>query len=464
MEHVAEFVALNRFGLGARPGEADAIAGTAHAWVMAQMTRGPADKLHGVQDTPGRLRAYDTYRRAKTEADKAEAAVLAAAQEGARPLPAPTLPPGAIKPSSPLDNPPGRIFDTDLAHRAEQMAASDSPVQERLVAFWCNHFAISATREEILVLAAPYENEAIRPNLGFTFRDMLGATATHPAMLFYLDAASSVGPDSIIGQSRHKSVNENYAREVMELHTLGVNGGYTQKDVEELALALTGLGISTGDGEAAWFYDRHEPGERALIGRKLPARADQAQAALDILANHPATIRHVSTKLAAHFCGDTPPRAVVQRLAHAWRASGGSLQAIHMALAQSPEAWVAHPVKYRSPQDFVFAASRAMDLHGHGQNLVNEMRTLGQAPFRAPAPTGWPDADSDWLGPAGVVARVASAQRLARLAHPQTDPTDMLAQAAHVSNEAEVLNVVAEEPDPQRAIALVLASPEFQRR
>jgi uncharacterized protein (DUF1800 family) len=458
MLHESEFIALNRFGLGARPGEADAIAGKAHDWVIGQVRQGQANQVLGVQDTPSRLRTLDVYRRAIAAANKAEADAVAAGK------PVPVPPPGTKKPASPLDNPPGKILDADLSKRVEQMIATDTPVAERLAAFWSNHFSISANRDETAVLAVPYENEAVRPFVFATFRDMLGATATHPAMAIYLDAASSVGPDSLFGERRHKSINENFAREVMELHTLGVNGGYTQKDVDELALALTGLGVDAADGEGAWFFDRHEPGPRTLLGRTLPPGANQPQAAFDILANHPATIRHVSTKLAAHFCGDKPPRAVVQRLTRAWRGSGGHLPAIYVALAASPEAWVAHPVKYRTPQDFVLAAARALDLRGHGRALLSEIRFLGQAPFRAPAPTGWPDADTDWIDPAGVVGRVETALRLAALAHAQTDATDMLAQAAYVTGGANVLDVVAEEPDQHRAIALVLASPEFQRR
>jgi uncharacterized protein (DUF1800 family) len=458
MLHESEFVALNRFGLGARPGEPDAIAGRAHAWVTDQIRQAKADPVPGVADTQARLHQLDAYRRAKAAADKAEAAAVAAGK------PPPKLPAGTKPPPSPLDEPPNKIFDNDLSRRAEQMIASDAPVVERLAAFWSNHFAISATRDELSVLAVPYENEAVRPFLFGTFRDMLAATAMHPAMTVYLDAASSVGPASAYGMHRHKSINENYAREVMELHTLGVNGGYTQKDVDELALALTGLGVDAADGESAWFFDRHEPGPRMLLGRMLPEGANQPQAAFDILANHPATIRHVSTKLAAHICGDTPPRAVVQRLVHAWRASGGNLPAVYLALAASPEAWVTHPVKYRTPQDFVLAAARALDLRGHGRALLSEIRFLGQSPFRAPAPTGWSDADGDWLNPAGTVARVESALRLAALAHAQTDATDTLAQAAYVTGNANVLDIISEEPDQHRAIALVLASPEFQRR
>jgi uncharacterized protein (DUF1800 family) len=250
----------------------------------------------------------------------------------------------------------------------------------------------------------------------------------------------------------------------MELHTLGVNGGYTQADVQELALVLTGLGMDQQDGEAVWFYDRHEPGERLLLGRRLAEGDGQAREALALLANHPSTIRHISTKLAAHFCGDTPPPAVVKRLAEAWRATHGSLPALYSALLASPEAWVTRPLKYRTPQDFVVAAARALGLHGHGAELQDALRDLGQLPFKAPAPTGWSDRDTDWIDPAGAVTRVAVAQRLAMLAGPTVDAATLLPQIAYSSGNSSTLDVVLAEPDPRNALALALASPEMQRR
>jgi uncharacterized protein (DUF1800 family) len=456
MDRQAAFVALNRFGSGARIGEAEAIAANPRGWVLDQITQANAAPIRGIADTPGRFHALDAWRRAKAEADKAQAARL---DKGAPPPPDP-----GTRPPSPLDHPPATLFDSDLIRRAEQMAGSDAPVLDRLAAFWSNHFAISGTRDEILVLAVPYENEAIRPALFGRFRDMLEATATHPAMTLYLDEASSVGPDSLFGLRRHKAVNENYAREIMELHTLGVAGGYTQKDVQELALALTGLGLDAADGEAAWFFDRHEPGDRALLGHRLTGTRDQMAQAFDILANHPATIRHVCGKLAAHFCGDRPPPAIARRLAQAWHGSNGTLRALYAVLAASPEAWVPHPLKYRTPQDFVLASARALGLRNHGKEMVQEMRILGHGPFKAPAPTGWSDRDGDWLDPAGVTGRVGTAQRLAALAHPDTDAPGLLSQVAVFAETAPALDVVLNEPDQKRGIALVLASPEFQRR
>jgi uncharacterized protein (DUF1800 family) len=290
----AAFVALNRFGLGARPGDAAAIGDDPKAWVMQQLARGTCDPVAGVSSTQVRFRQVDIFFKAKAEADKAEAAALEAIARGDKTAPPPPVlhPDGIDHPKTPLDMPPGRFLENDCSRRAEQMVASDTPVIERLAAFWSNHFSVTNLRGEIAVTAVPYENEAIRPHLFGTFGDMLFATATHPAMLLYLDAATSVGPDSPDGRAHHQSVNENFGREVMELHTLGVDGGYTQADVQQLALALTGLGLDRADGESAWFYARHEPGERTLLGHRLPDDHDQLRAALRILAPHPATIRH----------------------------------------------------------------------------------------------------------------------------------------------------------------------------
>jgi uncharacterized protein (DUF1800 family) len=468
MEQPAGFVALNRFGLGARPGELASVLADPRGWVLDQLARGHADMIPGVPETGARFHGYGIYRKAADEVNRAEAAALAAAEPGRTPpekVPAPSCPPQLLTKLPPnLDNYPGHMFQADRIRRIEHMAASDTPVAERLVAFWSNHFSVSAIRDEVSICAVPYENEAIRPFVFGRFLDMLTATATHPAMGFYLDAVTSIGPDSLIGQHRHKSVNENYAREVMELHTLGVNGGYTQADVGELALAFTGFGMDGADGEAAWFYDRHEPGERVLLGRTLTEGAGQMPAALAVLANHPSTIRHVTTKLAAHFCGDNPPRAVVKRLCDAWRASGGSLAALYRVLADAPEAWVAHPVKFRTPQDFVLASARALGLRGHGEAMLNELRDLGQLPFKAPSPAGWSDQEPDWLDAAGAVGRVAAAQRLAALAGPGVDAAGALPGLVFTSGRSATLDVVLAEPNPVDAMALVLASPEFQRR
>jgi len=463
MEQPAAFVALNRFGLGARPGDLALVSPDPHGWVLDQFARGHADIIPGVQPTPGRFHGYAVYRRARDEVDKVEAAALVPPP----PVPktaAPACPPVLAKMPPSLENYPGHVFQADLIRRIEHIAASDTPVIERLAAFWSNHFAVSAIRDEVSICAVPYENEAIRPFVFARFHDMLTATATHPAMGFYLDSVTSIGPGSPVGQRRRKSVNENYAREVMELHTLGVNGGYTQADVGELALAFTGFGVDQPDGEFAWFYDRHEPGERVLLGRKLAEGGGQASEALAILAGHPATIRHVSAKLAAHFCGDIPPRSVVKRLCDAWRVSGGSLPSLYQVLADAPEAWVARPVKFRTPQDFVLACARATGLRGHGEAMLNELRGLGQLPFKAPSPAGYPDQDADWIGPSGAVGRVAAAERLAHLAGPGADAAGLLPNLVFINGRSATLDVVLAEADPIEAIALVLASPEFQRR
>ena len=456
MTNEAAFIALNRFGIGARPGDLEWLGDDPRAWVLSQLYQPVAPPIGGIQDSPGRFHMLDAFRKAKVEADRADGAVLAQN---------PTTPPPPKPPATgALGNPPGKIFDTDVARRADHLTASDQPVLERLAVFWANHFSVSTTRDEVMVLAVPFENEAIRPHLMGGFRDLLGATAEHPAMQYYLDEAVSIGPDSPIGKLRHRAVNENFAREVMELHTLGVKGGYTQKDVEALALALTGLGVDNQDGESAYFADRHEPGDRVVLGRSLPQGPGQGAQALDMLARHPSTIRHICTKLAAHFCGDAPPHAVVARLTQAWRSSGGQLRALYLALVASPEAWLKRPVKYRSPQDFVIAAARALQLRGHGRELVNEQRQLGQSPFRAPAPTGWSDADGDWIDPAGVLGRVASAQRLANLAKPPPDAVALLSQVVPVAEDSATMDVLVNERDQKRASALALAAPEFQKR
>jgi uncharacterized protein (DUF1800 family) len=453
MRNPDPFTALNRFGLGARPGDAAAIEALPRAWVADQFYQKNCDTIPNIPDSATRLKRLEAYRQARLAAGKQEAAKAAMPSPGTTP----------VKKPSPLDTPPNAMFDYDLWRRTELVLASDTPVIERLAHFWSNHFCISAMRDDITVLAVPYENEAIRPHIFGHFRDMLQATATHPAMLYYLDAASSIGPDSTTGLRQKKSLNENYAREIMELHSLGVNGGYTQNDVEELARVLTGLGIAHEEGEAAWFFDRHEPGTRHFLGRNLADGPTQFSAALDILATHPATIKHVCTKLAAHYCADAPV-SLVKKLAQAWRRSSGNLPDIYKVLAAAPEIWQAKHGKYRNPQDFAYAAGRALQLHGHGKDVLAGMRALAQAPFRAPAPTGWSDQDNIWLTPAGVNGRIGLAQHFAQIAPKDIDAPSLLPQIVDVTDKTPIYDAVIAEPNPQKALALCIAAVEFQRR
>ena len=235
--------------------------------------------------------------------------------------------------------------------------ATEESFRERLVHFWTNHFAVSADKPQVLALAGTLENEAIRPHVAGRFADMLTAVESHPAMILYLDNQASIGPGSQLAQRRSRrssagdrklGINENLAREILELHTLGVDGGYTQQDVTTFARALTGWSIGTdrfpGGGELGKFafHDAaHEPGAKTIMGTRYgQSGVAQPRAVLTDLAKHPATARHVATKLARHFIADEPPPDAVERIAKAFRDSDGDLPTVHRAVLDTPEAWV----------------------------------------------------------------------------------------------------------------------------
>ena len=245
---------------------------------------------------------------------------------------------------------------------------ADCGFVERLVVFWSNHFCISANKGELArIWAGSFEREAIRPHVLGRFADMLKAVEQHPAMLFFLDNQQSLGPDSRAGQNRKRGLNENLAREIMELHTLGVGGGYTQDDVTSLARIITGWTFAGRQGQLGtpgsfvFNANAHEPGPQRLLGKIYEDNGvAQGEAALADIARHPSTAKFIATKFARHFVADDPPPALVARLQDVFRKTDGDLKAMAMALVDSDEAWQAPLTKLRSPYEFLVATGRLL--------------------------------------------------------------------------------------------------------
>jgi uncharacterized protein (DUF1800 family) len=438
-------LAVARFGLGARPGEIAAVGRDPRGWVEQQLQHGAAvpAALAG-QPSSSQILAEFLEARAKGGA----ASVQKLARERLR-----------------------LVYLAEAAARTQVAIDTDHPVVERLVQFWSNHFTISVYGKP-LVLGIPgaYEREAIRPHVLGRFEDMLRAVVQHPAMLVYLDNWQSIGPDSLAGRRRNKGLNENLAREIMELHTLGVNGGYTQADVTSFARVLTGWTITplrSGDpGHFRFFAELHEPGDKQLLGRRYPEGGQQeGDAVLRDLAHHPSTARFIATKLARHFIADDPPPAAVEQLARRFQETGGDLGAVTRTLAALPEAWPATPTKIKTPNELVISTFRALGGYaGEPVKLVRSLSVLDQAPFGAPSPAGWPDKASDWIGPEATMKRIEWAHIVATKVA-RTDPPLQLAAdvlGAQVSPETTfAIEHAASAPD---ALATLLVSPEFQRR
>ena len=376
-----------------------------------------------------------------------------------------------------------RVVVDDLAVRVNVAVSSPAPMVERLVHFWSNHFSVSVGKPGTQFEVGPHEFGAIRPHVLGRFPDMLKAAVLHPAMLLYLDQFQSIGPGSPAGQ-RHgrradaqgpRGLNENLAREILELHTLGVDGGYSQADVTELARALTGWTVP-GIGRVGRFAEdqpngaafvalAHEPGARQIMGRRYAAGGpEQALAVLDDLAAHPATARHIATKLARHFGGDTPPASLVARLEADFLKTGGDLASLTRTLIAAPEVWVPGPLKFRTPFEWFIAAARLSGIEAlPPQRIARVLNELGQSPWRAPSPAGYDDLAASWAAPDMVLRRVELAERMA-----QGSPADDVparAEAAFPDALSDATRtMLARAESGRQALALLLVAPEMMRR
>ena len=364
--------------------------------------------------------------------------------------------------------PPPNVLQTLVQAESRAWAAhriaSTEPFRDRLVDFWANHFTVSRRSGLVGALAGPLEREAIRPHVTGRFADMLVAVTRHPAMLGYLDNHQSVGPDSTFGRRSGRGLNENLARELLELHTLSPAGGYTQTDVQQLAEILTGWGVAFEEEPwgFVWRRQNHQPWTKTLLGRTFPSGSESQEEALRFLAEHPATYRNLAEKLARHFVADTPPPSATRRLEAALRDSGGDLAAVSRALIALPEAWPATPGKFRPPKDFVLAAARAVGLE-RSELVVSGMWALGQALWNAPQPNGWPDRAEEWIAPEALMRRLdwayTFAGRVGRL-----DPRAVAEAALGPLARAETVGAMRGAGSVRDALTLLFLSPEFAHR
>ncbi|MEM8855710.1 MAG: DUF1800 domain-containing protein [Pseudomonadota bacterium] len=362
------------------------------------------------------------------------------------------------------------IQEAEIGGRFRHGATTDNPFVERLVLFWSNHFTVNFRMGIVLaVTTGLFEREAIRANVLGYFEDMLSTAVLHPAMLNYLDNQRSIGPNSRAGRRRgNVKVNENLAREVLELHTLGVNGGYTQDDVVELALALTGWrgGFSARERSPAFARRWHEPGYRTVLGKTYPAGgADQVRPILADLAKHPATAKHLAGKLARHFVGDTASQALIADLETAYRDTGGDLREMAIVLAEHEDAWTPPPAKTVPPYDFMVATARATGVNDVPVQFIRQAsRAMAHEIWSAPSPAGWPDADNAFLGGDSLLERVDFARAFSRR-YATTRDVKGLADSLY----GDLLDPFLEEAivraeDHYQGLVLLLMSPTFHRR
>ena len=490
-------IAATRFGLGAKPGEIAATVRDPQDFLRSQIRREGADQPPGPAATGSqRLNEFRDYQRdrrdVRTEkaSDTRPSSAGTAMDSAGQPMAAASAAKGqdARDPVKIIGRMLRQDIAADFSARAQLAASTDAAFRERWTLFWANHFTVSATKAITGTVVGPFEQEAIRPNVFGRFEDLLGAAETHPAMLTYLDQIQSIGPDSPAAEflkrggprgvgarpqpvaQRGVGLNENLAREILELHTVGVSGGYTQGDVTEFARAMTGLSIGgprDGTFGAAVFRSQaHEPGERLVMGvRYASGGKEQTNAILTDLAAKPQTARFVCTKIARHFVADDPPPALVARLEAAWTASRGDLGKVAEALIAAPEAWDPRPTKFKAPYEFVVSSYRAAGAQPTAfERLAPILTSLGQKPFSPASPKGWAEDAESWAAPDAIVKRMQFAQMFSGVAVRDRDPNALAANALGGRLSSETAKAIARAESRAEGFALLLMSPEFQRR
>jgi uncharacterized protein (DUF1800 family) len=470
-------LALNRFGMGPRPGSIAAIEADPRGALIADLERPPAEL-----PTRSLLSGVEAFRKvaeanAKRQAQSVVAARTLQEARQAKMSEAPSMMEGtdqddkekAAKAAAVAVPDPGRpIYLEEARVRVEAALIAEVGFVERLVWFWSNHFCISA--DKIRSMSGAYEREAIRPHVLGRFSDLLLVAEGHPAMLFYLDNVMSVGPKSIAGINQTRGLNENMAREVLELHTLGVRSGYDQDDVIRFANVLTGwtwvpAGASPEHGGEFTFNPRlHEPGTQKVIGKVYEQEGvEQGRAVLRDLASHPATATHIATKLARYFVADTPPLDLVESMATAFLETQGDLKETAKAMIVHPASWTQPPTKLKRPSEWVVGIMRAGGLaQVDPERFTRGQALLGEPLWRPPSPKGHPDDEASWID--GIGRRLDVANRFAERIADRVDPKEVIESVLGSSVSPEVSDAVSRAESRQQALALLFMATEFQRR
>jgi uncharacterized protein (DUF1800 family) len=458
-------IAAHRFGLG-EP-DLGIVGQDAEGWLTAQIGPADAPRGTGLLDTRAALQLVAEEREKRQQAKN---------------------PPPGMTAEQVLAGHYRETIVADARSRLATAAATKRPFAERLQWFWANHFTVSVLKGSTRGLVGAFERDAIRPNIAGRFETLLVAATTHPAMLRYLDNWLSAGPHSrvvalearraarLAEGARVSGINENLAREVLELHTLGAegarNGAYTQADVTSFAAVLSGWRIARDPAADGALFDAnwHEPGRKTVLGKSYGEGPDALREVLHDLARHPATARFVATKLARHFVADEPPPTLVERLVAVYLKSDGQLGDLYRELVHHDASWNAAPAKLKTPEEFVVSTARLL---GGGERMFERpevvnaggaVLALGQRVMAAPSPAGWSDRGEDWLGPDAVWKRVEWATRIADRAGRSVDARRLAAESLGPRLGAETARQIERAADGSQALALLLLAPEFQRR
>lgn len=371
-------------------------------------------------------------------------------------------------------------FRQALNARLTNQVQTDRPFAERLVMFWSNHFTVSRTRGLIGPAIPAYESEAIRPFIFGRFEDMLLSAVQHPCMLIYLDNISSIGPNSKQGSRRGKDLNENLAREVLELHTMGSQGGYTQTDVTNFAKILTGWTVSRKrknakkqklpPGQFQFINRIHEPGPQTLLGKTFDQNGKrQGVQALKEIARHPSTANFIAAKLVRHFVDDNPSAEDIQTIANVFKKTNGDLASVSKALIDLESAWKMSGTKVKKPEEMIISALRALHMDGplslpRRQLLFPALKSMGQEVFHAPSPAGWPDEAKAWIAPESLMHRIEWVREFSRRSAAAINPLDIFDNTIGPFASDDAKKMIKGAPGREDGLALIFSSPAFQRR
>jgi uncharacterized protein (DUF1800 family) len=508
---------LNRLAYGPTPGQVDAVAREGvMPWIDRQLAARPGEGL-GPHQKEFSLLDHSTADLAGLFREARQARIRAARMAD------------PANPDETGRNDPARAQLRQLAGQLQELVVvrgtfAEAQLAEVMSDFWLNHFNVFASKAADRYLLPAYVEQTVRPRVFASFRDLLGATAESPAMLVYLDNAQSVAPGSeppalvryrslrpamrrrllarrpeldtlmrSVESRRPTGINENYARELMELHTLGVDGGYTQHDVTEVARVLTGWSVKRLGGEGFQFNDwAHDRGEKVVLDQRFPAGRgqDEGRRLLDLLAGHPATMHHVSAQLCARFVSDTPPDGCIDDAVRAWTRSDGDVREVLRAIFHSPDFWAPVNVgqKVKTPLEFVVSALRAVGAEpGVEPGPAAAVATLGEPLYQESAPTGYPETEADWVNSGALLNRMNVAMAIAsgklpglsvdldRVVPVTPDRERLVAEVddailagrMSANTRAVILREIADlPPRPARvmAVGLALGGPEFQRQ
>lgn len=438
---------LCRFGVGPKIGEYNSITDPLD-WALKQLLMEPdTSKFKKLPNTQEMLKLTAQYRSAQKDDKKNNMMMEGSSQ--------------AVKKE--MQEASRKQFSSHI----HQSITTKTPVLEKLALFWGNHFTVSSANNKIRPIVTSYQREVIYPNLSGSFKDLLFAAETHPAMLMYLNNDVSIGENSKFGRRRNRGLNENLAREILELHTLGTSGGYSLEDIKSLAKILTGWtvtrrGSPKKTGKTAFSDLMHEPGKHELLGKIYGRKGGkQLYQALDDIAHHPNTAKFIAGKLATHYISDEPEQKLVDAIAQTFLETNGHLPSIH---AKTFELALENPQPFTKARDhysYVIAVTRAMGYKAkYAKKIHQVLNDMGQIPFNAPGPDGWPDSEENWISPQGLMRRISFAQEVARVQR-NKDARSLMDDLFADSLSSMTRQHVRRAESPMQGLVLALASPEF---